>query len=242
MTDQVPDITGLAELKAAIGNLWKKVDAFENNTRSDSEQVGQQISEWTQTNLVLLRLLADLSEETQSLGKNSNELAQTSISLASAINSLPSSLEEVKLLLLQLHKTQGHTQSSSSQINRGIDLQKLQKKLSKLEQLLSDVKKSERGSSDIQISHNEAQPAKSKAFSLGIITIAYMLFSVLNIWIGWQVRIWQISSDPDYRTGQELVKWNQKQLQEARRNNQSKSTLWIVPPELREQSKSPDPE
>lgn len=242
MIDQAPDMVGLAELKAAIGNLWKKVDGFQNSARSDSEQLSQQVSEWTQTNLVLLRLLADLSEETQSLGKNSNELAQTSISLATAISSLPGSLEEVKTLLLQLHKARGSTNSLSLPTNKDADLRTVQRKLSKIEQLLNEVGKSEGALPNIQIPAIQAQPPKSRAFSLGIITISYMLFAVLNIWIGWQVRIWQISSDPSYRTGQELVEWNQEQLQEARRNNQSKSTLWIVPPELREQSNSPDTE
>ena len=241
MTDHAPDtIVGLTELKTVIGNLWKKVDTFQNSAKSDTEHLNQQVAEWTQTNLILLRLLADLSEETTSFGKASTELVQTSTHLATAVSTLPTSLEELKVLLQQnLHKNRGSGNPQLAQQTEKLqaihnqltqkdeNLRAIRNKLTQLEKEISKAKKSE---GKVSLS---AQVPRSKDVSIGVITISYVLLSVLNLWIGWQLRIWQISSDPSYKIGQSLVQWNADQIHRARQNNQPKSTLWIVPPHAR---------
>ena len=66
-----------AELKKAIGNLWKKVDELKTSLANDLEYLSKQISEWTQTNLQLMKLLTAKTEETERLAQNSSKLIAT---------------------------------------------------------------------------------------------------------------------------------------------------------------------
>lgn len=66
-----------AELKKAIGNLWKKVDELKTSLANDIEYLSKQISEWTQTNLQLMKLLTAKTEETERLAQNSSLLIAT---------------------------------------------------------------------------------------------------------------------------------------------------------------------
>jgi hypothetical protein len=66
-----------AELKKAIGNLWKKVDELKTSLATDIEYLSKQISEWTQTNLQLMKLLTAKTEETERLAQNSSKLIAT---------------------------------------------------------------------------------------------------------------------------------------------------------------------
>ncbi|MDP8934665.1 MAG: hypothetical protein M3N42_11115, partial [Cyanobacteriota bacterium] len=64
----------IAEEKKALGHLWKKVDELENSFSNDIEHLSNQTSEWTQTNLQLMKLLATKTEETERLAQNSSRL------------------------------------------------------------------------------------------------------------------------------------------------------------------------
>ncbi len=64
----------IAEEKKAIGNLWNKVDELQASSANDIEYLSKQISEWTQTNLQLMKLLAAKTEETERLAQNSSLL------------------------------------------------------------------------------------------------------------------------------------------------------------------------
>jgi hypothetical protein len=67
----------IAEEKKAIGNLWNKVDELQVSSANDIEYLSKQISEWTQTNLQLMKLLAAKTEETERLAQNSSLLTST---------------------------------------------------------------------------------------------------------------------------------------------------------------------
>lgn len=215
-TDKIVEI---AELKEVVGKLWKKVDEFQIDSKSETEHLSKNLSEWTQTNLFLLKLLADQAEEMERLSQNSTRLTE-------ALRELKTPLNELRTL----------TKQPSNNLDSSLN-QTLAKTIEELNQLLdqhqlpsqasyphpNDSKKQDR--KRVKIWNVELD-----LFNSALITGSYLLLTILNFWLGWQLRLWQIKSNPDFILGQELVEWNREQLEKARQDGQQKSTLWIVPP------------
>jgi uncharacterized protein YukE len=69
--------TAIAELKEVIGKLWKSVDSFKVSSAQEDQRIKDQIGEWTQTNLELLKLLAGKTGETERLAQNYSRLTNS---------------------------------------------------------------------------------------------------------------------------------------------------------------------
>jgi uncharacterized protein YukE len=70
-------MTSISELKEVIGKLWKSVDSFKVSSAQEDQRIKDQIGEWTQTNLELLKLLAAKTGETERLAQNYSRLTSS---------------------------------------------------------------------------------------------------------------------------------------------------------------------
>ncbi|BAU13911.1 hypothetical protein LEP3755_44540 [Leptolyngbya sp. NIES-3755] len=93
-------ITSIAELKEVIGKLWKSVDSFKVSSAQEDQRIKDQIGEWTQTNLELLKLLAAKTGETERLAQNYSRLTNSLNNFDQEWQVLHQKIEELNAILM----------------------------------------------------------------------------------------------------------------------------------------------
>jgi DNA repair exonuclease SbcCD ATPase subunit len=93
-------MTSIAELKEVIGKLWKSVDSFKVSSAQEDQRIKDQIGEWTQTNLELLKLLAAKTGETERLAQNYSRLTSSLNKFDQEWQVLHQQIEQLKAVLI----------------------------------------------------------------------------------------------------------------------------------------------
>lgn len=93
-------MTSIAELKEVIGKLWKSVDSFKVSSAQEDQRIKDQIGEWTQTNLELLKLLAAKTGETERLAQNYSRLTSSLNKFDQEWQQLHQQIEQLNAILV----------------------------------------------------------------------------------------------------------------------------------------------
>lgn len=108
-------MTAIAELKEVIGKLWKSVDSFKVSSAQEDQRIKDQIGEWTQTNLELLKLLAAKTGETERLAQNYSRLTSSLNRFDQEWQALHQQIEQLNAILTtSKHGTQTELSSSEA--------------------------------------------------------------------------------------------------------------------------------
>ncbi len=90
----------IAELKEVIGRLWKSVDSFKVLSAQEDQRIKDQLGEWTQTNLELLKLLAAKTGETERLAQNYSRLTTSLNKFDQEWQQLHQQIEQLNAILM----------------------------------------------------------------------------------------------------------------------------------------------
>lgn len=92
--------TSIAELKEVIGKLWKSVDSLKVSSAQEDQRIKDQLGEWTQTNLELLKLLAAKTGETERLAQNYSRLTTSLNKFDQEWQALHQQIEQLNAILM----------------------------------------------------------------------------------------------------------------------------------------------